>query len=138
MTCCSRSTLTRASPCCTSDTLQLPPAATADEDGCAAAGAEATCTAQLLVCRDVPAPGTGFKCVCPVGTGWYLSGCDVCVKVVAGYNLNGDGLDYGDNVLATEAKIPHPKDVSVDNAGNIYIAGGGIHQGSQARRRVEI
>jgi hypothetical protein len=65
--------------------------------------------------------------VCPVGTGWYLSGCDVCVKVVAGYHLDGDGPDYGDNVLATEAKIPHPKDVSVDDAGNIYIAGGGIH-----------
>jgi hypothetical protein len=51
----------------------------------------------------------------------------VCVKVVAGFNLSGDGPNYQDNVPATEAIVTHPKDVSVDDAGNIYIAGRSMH-----------
>jgi hypothetical protein len=94
----------------------------ADEDGCAAPGASNACAAQSLICRDVPLPGTGYKCVCPVGTGPYGSSCDVCVKVVAG-GVNLTGPPYETGVPATQAQIAHPMDVSVDSAGNLYIAG---------------
>lgn len=80
--------------------------------------------AQSLVCRDVPLPGTGFSCVCPVGTGWYGSGCDACVKIVAGNtNIMETVQPYVDDIPATLARVGHPMDVSVDSVGNIYIGG---------------
>lgn len=72
------------------------------------------------MCKDVPAPGTGYKCLCPAGTALEGNVCIACVRIVAG---NGSLGYSGDGDLATKAELNRPVGVSVNDAGDIYIAG---------------
>jgi hypothetical protein len=95
-----------------------------DEDGCALAGTNrcANDPNSNGTCLDMPAPLTGYKCVCKEGTAWdaFTTACTACVSVVAG----SLGYGYsGDNGPATSALLHLPMGVSVDAVGNFYIAG---------------
>ena len=49
------------------------------------------------------------------------------ITTVAGDGTAGTAVNYGDNVLATSAKLNKPVDVFVDSAGNLYIADTDLH-----------
>lgn len=88
-----------------------------DVDGCAGSN---PCGEPRDVCTDVPAPGTGFTCGCVTGLAWDGAACVACVSVIAGVTgeigCSGEGL-------ANESRLNGPTSVSVDAAGNVYIAG---------------
>jgi hypothetical protein len=71
-------------------------------------------------CVDEPAPRTGYKCTCNDGYGWDGKACTACMSRVAGTGYEGYN---GDGIPATSAMLRLPHSVSVDEEGNIYIAG---------------
>lgn len=70
-------------------------------------------------CKDVPAPGTGYKCVCPAGTALEGTACVDCVRIVAG--VTGQGGTFVENTNVTEATLSAPVDVSVNEDEDIFI-----------------
>jgi hypothetical protein len=73
-------------------------------------------------CVDVPAPGTGFACLCNAGYWWDGTACQLepCVRVLGGAGAMGYTGDFGP---AYQASLTTPYSVSVDSKGDTYIAG---------------
>jgi hypothetical protein len=73
-------------------------------------------------CVDIPAPATGFACICNAGYWWDGVACqlETCVRVLAGTGSLGYTGDYGP---AAQAMLATPYSVSVNAQGDTYITG---------------